>query len=269
MFLRRKVVLILLVLTAFASPALAQGVQLNEYIVINKPDLKAGVKPEAFQSFLGKVRASSGNQKKQADGYHLFKADRGDDKGGLLLLSIPKDRNARVSNGGPFTDKAFTSQEAGQKLSDFVTNPGVYTEYQLIGADQFKTLPEIGILGIHYIKVKKEKTREFEKFTEQKMHPAVGEILPDMHLLTYKAIGGENAGSYITIFAIASVEARDKYWPAGKPETAILKEAFQPHKDLAQALSGYLVEGSYLEPAGGAAAIFESREWTDFIYQRF
>jgi hypothetical protein len=150
-----------------------------------------------------------------------------------------------------------------------VTNAGAYTEYQLIGADQFKSLPEIGILGIHYIKVKKEKAGDFEKFVKEKMHPAVGSILPDMHLLTYKAVGGENAGSYITIFAITSVEARDKYWPAGKPETPVLKEAFRPYKDLAQALSGYLVEGSYLEPAGGAAAIFESREWTDFIYQQF
>jgi hypothetical protein len=100
------------------------------------------------------------------------------------------------------------------------------------------------------------------------MHPAVGHLLPDMQLLTYKAVDGVGEGNYITVFAIASVAARDKYWPAGKPETDILKQAFMPHKELARNLSDYLVKGSYLEPPGGAAAIFESHEWTDFIFQK-
>jgi len=35
---------------------------------------------------------------------------------------------------------------------------------------------------------------------------------------------------------------------------------------LGKELGNYLVEGSYLEPSsGGAAAFFESKEWTDFI----
>ena len=103
----------------------------------------------------------------------------------------------------------------------------------------------------------------------EKLHPAVGQLLPDMQLLYYKAVAGENAGSYITIFAIESVAARDKYWPSGAPETELLKQAFRPLNGLAAELGSYLVEGSYLEPKGGAAAYFESHEWTDFIHQGF
>jgi len=155
---------------------------------------------------------------------------------------------------------------SSKRTSDFLDNTHVYTEYRLIGANKFTSLPVVDILGIHYIKVKKERSAEFEKFVIEKLHPAVGQVLPDMHLLYYKATAGDHVGTYITIFAITSVAARDKYWPAGAPETKILKDAFGPHQGLAKELGKYLVEGSYLEPSsGGAAAYFESKEWTDFI----
>jgi hypothetical protein len=267
MLQKRKGLFILLILTTLTSTAHSQGVLLTEIIFLCKPDLKDGVQEKTFLTFLETTLGKKNNTKTQAQiEYHLFKADRGDDKEDLLLVSTTQKSDRFRASGNPFTDKTFTLKGSSQKLSDFATT-GAYTAYQLIGADKFKTLPAAGILGIHYIKVKKEKATDFEKFVEAKMHPAVGNILPDMHLLTYKAVGGDHGGSYVTIFAITSVEARDKYWPAGKPETPVLKEAFYPHKDLAEALSVYLVEGSYLEPAGGAAAIFESKEWTDFIYQ--
>ena len=172
------------------------------------------------------------------------------------------DREAFAS-GSPFTDEVLTV--SSKRCSDFLENTHVYTEYRLIGADQFKSLPVAGILGFHYIKVKPERSAEFEKFVVDKLHPAVGQVLPDMSLLYYKATAGDKAGTYVTIFAITSVAARDKYWPAGAPETKILKDAFRPHQGLAKELGNYLLEGSYLEPSGGAAAFFESKEWTDFI----
>jgi hypothetical protein len=175
------------------------------------------------------------------------------------------DREAFAS-GSPFTDEVLAV--SSRRCSDFLENTHVYTEYRLIGADKFNSLPVAGILGIHYIKVKKERSAEFEKFVVEKLHPAVGNVLPDMQLLYYKATAGDQVGTYITIFAITSVAARDKYWPAGAPETKILKDAFRPHQGLGKELGHYLVEGSYLEPSsGGAAAYFESKEWTDFIDQ--
>jgi len=99
-----------------------------------------------------------------------------------------------------------------------------------------------------------------------KLHPAVSQLFPDMQLLYYKAVAGENKGSYITIFTIDSPAGRDKYWPGGSAETEILKKTFKPLEGLAKELGSYLVEGSYLEPSsGGAAAYWESKVWTDFV----
>jgi hypothetical protein len=87
-----------------------------------------------------------------------------------------------------------------------------------------------------------------------------------MHLMYYKAVAGDDSPSYITIFAITSAAARHKYWPEGAPETQPLKDAFKPHEALAKELATYLVDGSYLEVGKGGAAIYESKEWTDYIY---
>ena len=111
--------------------------------------------------------------------------------------------------------------------ADFLSNPNAYTEYSLIGAENFKSLPVAGILGIHYIKVKPERSAEFEKLVIEKLHPAVGQLFPDMQLLYYKAVAGDNKGEYITIFTIESTAARDKYWPSGAPETEVLKKGFR------------------------------------------
>jgi hypothetical protein len=236
--------------------------KLGEVIIVSTSTLKKDVKAETFQSNVTKVIAPSWNKGKSGVSMHLFRADRGNRKGEFLLVcgaTKLSDRNT-LSPGSPFTNNL---------LSDFLSNPDSYTEYHLIGAEKFKSLNTVGILGIHYIKVKQDRSTDFEKFVIEKLHPAVGQLLPDMQLLYYKAVAGENAGSYITIFAIESVAARDKYWPSGAPETELLKQAFRPLNGLAAELGAYLVEGSYLEPKGGAAAYFESHEWTDFIHQGF
>lgn len=239
---------------------------MGEVIVISASSLKKNVKPEAFKVFINEAMAAKSKKTKPAVSIQLFQADRGNRKGEALLAFTAKsvaDREAFTS-GSPFTDEVLSV--SSKRCSDFLDNTHVYTEYRLIGADKFKSLPLTGILGIHYIKVKKERTVEFEKFVVEKLHPAVGHVLPDMQLLYYKATAGEQVGTYITIFAITSVAARDKYWPAGAPETKILKDAFRPHQGLGKELGNYLVEGSYLEPSsGGAAAFFESKEWTDFV----
>lgn len=188
------------------------------------------------------VRQPSANEKvKQQTSMHLFEADRGDRKGELLLV-----------RSGP-----FRSDE----------NPAQFTQYQLIGANKIKSFRNIGILGIHYLKVKPNRADAFEKFVVDKLHPAVGELLPDMQLLYYKATDGKNKDGYITVFGIESTGARHKYWPEGAPETRLVKDAFKPLNNLALELATYLVEGSYLEPSGGGAAYFESKEWTDYILQ--
>lgn len=257
----------LLILTVIAVAAYGQGMKMGEVIIVSTSALKKDVKPEAFKAFVNEEIGPKLKMTKPGVGIQLFQADRGNRKGeSLLVFGAAKvaDREAFAS-GSPFMDEVLPT--SSKKASDFLNNTHTYTEYRLIGAEQLKSLPEIGILGIHYIKVKKERAAEFEKFVVEKLHPAVGQVLPDMNLLYYKAVAGEQTGTYITIFAITSVAARDKYWPAGAPETKILKDAFQPHQGLAKELGPYLVAGSYLEPAGGAAAYFESKEWTDFIYQ--
>ncbi len=75
-----------------------------------------------------------------------------------------------------------------------------------------------------------------------------------MNLLYYKAVAGDDKGSYITIYAIESVSARERFWPTGGKEQDIVKQLFEPHKELALELSSYLVEDSYLGPETGAGA---------------
>ena len=118
---------------------------------------------------------------------------------------------------------------------------------------------------MHYIEVRPERAEGFEKFVITKLHPAVSDLFPDMTMLYFKAVAGENTGSYLTAWMIRSVEGRERYWPAGKPETAILKERYAPLARLAAELETYLVGGSYLPAGEGAAAIFESKNWTDYV----
>ena len=254
----------LLLLTIIATYGLthAQEMKMGDVIIVSNAALKKDVKADTFQDYFTKEIASAWNKDKPEASMHLFRADRGDRKGEFLLAcraTKQADRNA-LPAGSPFTNT---------RLSDFLSNPASHTEYQLIGAEKFNSMRSIDILGIHYLKVKPDRSKEFEKFVVEKLHPAVGQLLPDMQLLYYKAVAGENAGTYITIFAIESIAARDKYWPSGAPETEILKQAFKPLNSLAVELGSYLVEGSYLEPKDGAAAYFESIEWTDFINQGF
>jgi len=243
-----KTSLCLLSIIATAALAHAQGMKMGEVIIVSNSGFKKEINPELIRQL---------NNNKSGTSLELFQADRGERKGELLLVSRPVGNRNTISQGNAFNIK---------NLSELLNKPGAYTEYRLIGAEKFKSLPSAGIMGIHYIKVKEDRKKEFEKFVIEKLNPSVGNLLPDMQLLYYRAVAGENIGSYITIFTIDSEAARHKYWPAGAPETEILKKAFLPLKELAAELGGYLVEDSYLKPESGAAAYFESLKWTDYVY---
>jgi len=80
------------------------------------------------------------------------------------------------------------------------------------------------VLGIHYIKVRPDRREAFETFVNDTLHPAVGNLRPDLRLLYYKAVRGPDTGNYITIFALTR-ESRDRYWPGGS-DSDDLRAAF-------------------------------------------
>ena len=169
---------------------------------------------------------------------HWFQADRGSRKGQYLHVA------------------AGSAKEPGA--------PGPTTsDYQLIGAKTAGALPDVDVLGIHYLKVRPDRREAFEKFVADTLNPAVANLRPDLRLLYYKAVRGPEAGSYITIFALTR-ESRDKYWPGGS-DSDVLRTAFAPVRAHTKELLTYLVEGSALTDEKFAAAIYESRDWSDFV----
>jgi hypothetical protein len=261
-----KAMALLFVQLVISGIAYTQGIKIGEVLIVSHPELNSNTRPEAFQAFITQEMLPVLNKQGHGTTYHLFKADRGKQKGQFLLAGAAEKIN---DPRGTFVKSPFNviSSSNGKSLGDFATNAETFTEYHLVGFEKIKSLPNAGILGIHSIQVKKERSKDFEKFVTDKLHPAVSQLFPDMQLLFYKAVAGENKGSYITIFTIDSPAARDKYWPGGTAETEILKKTFKPLEGLAKELGGYLVEGSYLEPSsGGAAAYWESKVWTDFVH---
>jgi len=174
---------------------------------------------------------------------HLFKADRGSRKGQQVRVSIPPGTRPSAPAGGP-----------DQRWS----------EYHLLSPHTVGALPDVDVLGIHYTKVRPDRRDAFERFVADKVHPAVANLRPDLGVLYYKAVTGPDAGNYIALFALTK-ESRDKYWPGGSDSDA-LRAAFSPAvRGLTRELSTYLVEGSYAADDKLAAAVYESREWTDFV----
>jgi hypothetical protein len=173
-----------------------------------------------------------------AEGQHVFMADRGSRKGQYVLVSASPAKTVPAG-----------------------TAP---TVYNLLSPATAGTLPEVDVLGMHYIKVRPERRDAFERFVAEKLHPAVGNLRPDLRVLYYKDVKGAEAGNYLALFALTKA-SRDKYWPGGS-DSDELRAAFSPAvKALTTELSTYLVEGSYAADPKLAAAVYESREWTDFV----
>ncbi len=169
----------------------------------------------------------------------VFQADRGGRKGHYLVVTTPAAKAESAPGGGRAS------------------------EYRLLSPETAGTLPDVDVLGIHYIKVRPERADAFEQFVGRTLHPAVANLRPDLRLLYYKAAAGPDAGNYIALFALTR-ESRDKYWPGGSDSDA-LREAFKPVQPLTTELSTYLVEGSALTDPKFAAAVFESQTWTDYV----
>jgi hypothetical protein len=174
---------------------------------------------------------------------HVLKADRGSRKGQFLLLTTTESR-----------------QDAGMRQPGAVGG----AEYHLIGPEKVGVLPDVDVIGVHYLKIRPGRTLAFERFVTQKLHPALANLRPDLRILYYKPISGSTGGNYLAVFALTQA-SRDKYWPGGA-DSDQLRAAFS--SDLAELrteLVTYLVEGSYAADSNLAAAVFESREWTDFV----
>jgi len=170
-------------------------------------------------------------------GLVLARKDRGNRPGRHLLVST-----AKVGDGG---------------------GTGRRVEYQLVAPKAVGELPEVEVLGLHYAKVRPERREAFDRFVAEKLHPAVGNLRPDLRLLYYKPIRGEEPGNYLTVFALTKA-SRDKYWPKGQDSDA-LRAAFDKSViALADELRTYLVDGSYAT-GNLAAAVFEGREWADWV----
>ena len=181
----------------------------------------------------------------QDPGLYVFRADRGSRKGQEVLVW------------------ASGAQRGKQAPSSLVKRDGGHTEYRLLSPEKVGPLPEVEVLGIHYTKVRPERRDAFERFVGETLHPAVGRLRPDLRILYYRAVEGGGASNYIALFALTRA-SRDRYWPGGS-DSDELRAAFTTVQPLAKELSTYLVEGSYLADPKFAAAVYESREWTDFV----
>jgi hypothetical protein len=172
---------------------------------------------------------------------HLLQADRGNRKGQFY----------RVWTGGSGAAAGIPGKTDKS------------TEYRLLSPEKAGALPEIDVFGIHFVKVLPDRREAFEKFVGATLHPAVANLRPDLRLLYYKAVSGPEAPGYILLFALTR-QSRDKYWPGGS-DSDDLRTAFGPVKVHTKELNSYLVPGSALADEKFAAAIYESREWTDLV----
>lgn len=242
------------------ATVLAQGMKMSDKLIVCNRTPERELTDQFKTAAIEIISAIKNDQS-----VHLFQADRGNKKGEFLLLT---DTHTSASNSSNVSDPFA---EFSKIMVDNIKVDGKsFTTYELIGADKFGALPNAGILGIHYIKIRPDKAVAFEQFVIERLHPKVGHLFPDMQMMYYKTMAGNNKREYLLIFSIASPAARDKYWPEGKPETELLKNGFKPLKDLAAELELFLVKDSYLPmKSGGAAAIFESMVWTDFIHSDF
>ena len=170
---------------------------------------------------------------------HVVQADRGNRKGQFYRVWT----GAGKMNAAPVMDRS--------------------TEYHLLSPEKVGTLPEVDVLGVHFIKILPGQRDQFERFVSDTLHPAVANLRPDLRLLYYKAVRGADAPGYILLFALTK-QSRDKYWPGGSDSDA-LRQAFAPVRVHTKQLRTYLVPDSALTDEKFAAAIFESREWTDLV----
>ena len=214
--------------------------KLGEVLLFTSPTLEPGAEPKALEPLLAALAAERSEPGVAA---HLFRADRGSRKGQYALVRVVDTLRRRQ----------------GSTTFDIGVRGGV--EYQLVAPETVGTLPEVDVLGLHYTRVRPDRVAAFEQFVRGTLHSAVGNLRPDLRILYYK--NADAPGSYLALFALTR-GSRDRYWPGGS-DSDELRSALKPVQALTTELRTYLVEGSYLADPKFAAAVYESRDWSDFV----
>jgi hypothetical protein len=258
-----------LVVVAFAAPARAQTIKLGQVMVFHIPDLKPGIDLKAFESYVTKQAAPAWAKSAPGTVLTLVKKDRGPRPGQYMLVwttDTAARHKAIASTSGDFPFNAAIVGKAGDirtGLSPFVSGPGKWVEYTLVAPEKAGApLPEVDVLGNHYIKVRPERVAAFDQFVAGKLHPTVGNLQPDLRFLYYKPLRGEEPGNYLTIVALTKV-SRDKYWPKGQDSDALRAAFTPPVRALASELETYLVGGTW--GVNMTAAVYEAKEWIDWF----
>jgi hypothetical protein len=258
------------ILAVLSGTAYAQRMKLEEVLVVNVPDLKPDADTKAFEQYVLTQVAPAWKKNAPGMDLHLVRADRGSRKGQYMLAwttdTLERRKGyAAASGGSPFTPELRAKVGNFRPgFQPFINSGGQYHEYHLVSPEKAGTLPDVEILGIHYTKVQPDRRAAFETFVAEKLHPAVANLRPDIRVLYYKSVRGPDEGNYLAVFALTNA-SRDKYWPGGSDSDA-LRAAFSPAiRELAKELQTYLVEGSYADNPKLAAAVYESKEWTDFV----
>jgi hypothetical protein len=258
-----------IVLFSAAGAAAQTTMKLGQVLVVHLPDVREGADIKAFESHLTGHVLPAWNQAAPGMTAHLVKKDRGN-KQGQYMIVWTTDTIARhkqyASASGEFPFSPAVVAKAGDfrpMMAPYVNGPGRYVEYHLVAPAAVKQpFPEVDVLGLHYARVRPDRREAFDTFVGNKLHPAVGNLRPDLRLLYYRPVRGEDPGAYLTVFAL-TMASRDKYWPKGA-DSDVLKATFTPEiKALAEELRTYLVEGAYAT-GNLAAAIYESKEWADW-----
>jgi hypothetical protein len=260
---------ILPALLMLATPAASQTLTLGEVMVFHAPALKPDADLPAFEKYVTGELAPAWSKQAPGMTLKLVKKDRGPRQGQYLLVWVTDTTSrhgayaAPVNAPFPFSDALIGKVgDFRSRLAAFTTGPGTYSEYRLIAPDKVGApLPTVDVLGNHHIKVRPERVAEFDTFIGAKLHPAVGNLRPDLRFLYYKPIRGDAPGNYITVIALTKA-SRDKYWPKGA-DSDVLKATFTPAlKDLAKELESYLVAGTW--GVNMTAAVYEAKEWVDW-----
>jgi len=239
-----------LLFVVFSATAHGQTtMRLTDVLIVNALDPKATIDAAAFETQALKQVASA---QPAGTRLHLVRKDRGNRPGRFMIVGLAPQASAAALEHALHQSVPAGFANSGDRL----------VEYRLVGGEKLGALPEVDVLGIHYIRVRPDRIEAFDRFVAEKLHPVAGKLSPDLRLIYYKPVRGDEPGNYLTVFALTQA-SRDKYWPGGKDSDA-LRTTFQPAQALRDELQTYLVEGSFAT-GNLIAAVFESRQWADWV----